>query len=301
MANRTTTLADIGEDRLVETLTAGLPLARDVVAGPGDDCAVLRGPGRGRYALLKTDCVVEGVHYLPDTPPSAVGYKALARALSDVAAMGGEPDHALVTLILEPSRSVAYARGLYRGIARAAGRFGVSVVGGETARPGRGGGASVSIALTGSVARGECCLRSGGRSGHPLYVTGRLGGSGGGHHLRFTPRVEEARWLAGNHRPSAMMDLSDGLAADLPRLAAASACGYCIDPAALPRRRGCSVDAALGDGEDYELLFSLPRARAAALERGWAKRFPKLALTRIGELAPPGVAEPRFDGGWAHF
>jgi thiamine-monophosphate kinase len=301
LANKRKTLAELGEDALVDLLVAGLPLGPDVVAGAGDDCAVLRSDTLDRYRLLKADCVVEGVHYLADTPPSAVGYKAIARAASDIAAMGGTPEHALVTLILEPSRSVSYARGLYRGIAKAATQFGISVVGGETARPAKRGGASISIALTGSVTRKACCLRSGGKPGHRLYVTGRLGGSIAGRHLRFVPRLEEARWLAQTHKPGAMMDLSDGLAADLPRLAKASGCGYQIDPDRLPRHRGCSIAQALGDGEDYELLFSIPKQKAPALESAWAQKFPKLRLTHIGQLAKPEIRTPALDGGWSHF
>jgi len=119
-----------------------------------------------------------------------------------------------------------------------------------------------------------------------------LGGSlASGWHLRFQPRVEQARWLARNFLPRAMMDLSDGLAADLPRLAAASGTGFDLDCAAVPRRKGATLARALGDGEDFELLFAIDPRREARLESAWKKKFPRLRLTRIGQLAPRGVAK----------
>ena len=301
MAERDQTLANLGEDALVQRLVKGLTIGSDVAVAAGDDCALIRGEKRGYYLLLKTDCVIEGVHYTADTPPSRVGYKALARAISDIAAMAGKPKHALVTLILDPSRKVSYARAVYRGLERLARQHGISIVGGETACPPGNGTAMVSVALTGTVATRNCCLRSGGKPGDVLFVTGKLGGSITGHHLRFKPRLDEAAWLAGNFKPRAMMDLSDGLAADLPRLAGASGCGYQIDVNTLPCRRGCSTQQALNDGEDYELLFALPPRHAESLALKWQKRFPKLPLSRIGALTKPGISKPRLAGGWQHF
>jgi thiamine-monophosphate kinase len=117
-----------------------------------------------------------------------------------------------------------------------------------------------------------------------LFVTGRLGGSLAGRHLDFRPRLAEARWLVSHFQPHAMMDLSDGLAADLPRLAAASGCGYAIEESRLPCAPGCTAAQAMADGEDYELLFALAPRTAAALEAAWKQRFPRLRLTRIGTL-----------------
>ncbi len=298
------TVADLGEDALVEQLCALLPTGPaggDLLVGPGDDCAVVRAPRGGRW-LLKTDCVVEGVHYETASPPGGVGHKALARALSDIAAMGGRPRHALVTLVLPPARSANYARALYRGLAATARRHGVTVAGGETARPGAGGPAMISITLLGEAPPGAPITRAGGRPGHRLFVTGKLGGSfRSGRHLRFEPRLAAGAWLARECRPTAMMDLSDGLAADLPRLARASGCGWRLDIAALPRHRGCDAEAALTDGEDYELLFALPPKRAAALPERWARALPDLRVTEVGALAAPGTTTPPLTGGWAHF
>jgi len=276
-------LRGYGEDRLVAELTRGLPRGREVLVGPGDDCAVIGRPRDVRWQLLKADVVVEGVHFLPSDDPRRVGWKALCRALSDLAAMGGEPAHALVTLAVSPDEEVARVKAIYAGLKRAAKRFGVSIVGGETSRS--PGPLFLDIALTGWVERTRCVLRSGGRAGDALYVTGRLGGSRAGRHLDFTPRLAEARWLTEHFRPRAMMDLSDGLAADLPRLARASGCGFTLEMETIPRSPGVTLDQALRDGEDFELLFALPPRLAAKLEGAWPKKFPRLRLTRIGQLS----------------
>src|SRR5262249_45185593 len=161
----------------------------------------------------------EGVHFEKKENPARVGWKALCRAVSDIAAMGGLPRHALVTIAVAREVKMAWLRGLYAGLRAAARRLGVSIVGGETSRsPGR---AVMSVALTGEVERLRCVTRAGGRAGDFLFVTGRLGGSLAAKHLDFIPRLAEARWLTANFRIRAMMDLSDGLGADLPRLAKA--------------------------------------------------------------------------------
>ncbi len=294
-------LADLGEDRLVARLTRGLPTSATLLVGPGDDCAVLAGPNARRRQLLKTDALVEGIHFLPTAPPAAVGWKAAARAVSDIAAMGGWPTHALVTLAAPPTCDVAWLTGVYRGLARAARRFRFSIAGGETSGAPTGNAVVIAVTLLGEVEAKCCVLRSGGRPGDVLAVTGRLGGSLAGWHLKFQPRLDEARWLAQHFRPTAMMDLSDGLAQDLPRLAAASGTGWRLDVKAIPRRRGATLAQALGDGEDFELLLAVPPRRWTALQTAWAKRFPRLPLTRIGQLTPAGLTEPPLHGGYAHF
>ncbi len=276
------TLADLGEDRLVARLTRRLTLGTDVRHGPGDDCAVIGKPGDKYWQLLKTDMVVEGIHFLAGEDPRRIGRKAVCRAISDIAAMGGVPAHALVTLAAPASTPVARIVALYSGLEMAARQYGVSIVGGETSRS--PGPLFLSVALTGRVERDRCILRSGGHPGDVLYVTGRLGGSLAGKHLDFTPRLTEARWLVTHFKPGAMMDLSDGLAADLPRLAAASGCGYEILREQLPLNQGSTAEQALSDGEDYELLFAIDPKRAIALERAWKRKFPRLPLTRIGQL-----------------
>ena len=275
-------LARYSEDRLIADITRGLPLASDVRVGAGDDCAVIGGPRAARWLLLKTDVVVEGVHFLRDDDPRRVGWKALCRAISDVAAMGGVPEHALITIAVSRDEEVARVKALYAGLRRAARKFGVSIVGGETSRS--PGPMFVNVSLTGSVERTRCVLRTGARPGDVLFVTGRLGGSRAGKHLDFTPRLAEARWLVQNFHPHAMMDLSDGLAADLPRLARASRCGFTLDEPLLPITPGCTLKEALSDGEDFELLIALSPKDAAGIEPKWRRAFGKLPLTQIGRV-----------------
>jgi len=295
------TLADLGEDALVRLLTRGLPQTARTLTGPGDDCAVLRGPDKNRLTLFKTDCLVEGVHFTPDTDPARIGWKALCRVLSDIAAMGGEPREALITLALPRRTPVARVQGIYTGLKKAARRFHCGLAGGETSSVPDGAPLLISVSMLGSVARKDLTLRSTARPGDLLFVTGRLGGSLAGRHLNFTPRLAEARWLVEYLRPTAMMDLSDGLAKDLPRLAAASGCSYELFPDNLPLTKGSTVSGALSDGEDYELLLAVsPRRHAEELFR-WMLTFPRLPLTWIGRLHPPSRKGTPLTGGWDHF
>ncbi len=291
-------LQDLGEDALLRRLLPSLPLGKDVVAGPGDDCAVVHGPARGEWLLLKTDAVVENVHFTADTAPRLVGRKALARVLSDVAAMGGKPGQALITLAAPPETPVSWVDGLYRGLCDLAKRHDVSVVGGETTRATQ---RLVSVTLTGTVKKRHWASRGGGRAGDALLVTGRLGGSLAGRHLRFEPRLNEGQWLAENTVLHAMMDLSDGLAKDLPRLAALAGLAFEVDWANLPKHRGCSVKQAWSDGEDYELLLAVPAKSVPELQRRWKLRFPKVPLTTIGRLVKSGSGEEAPAGGWDAF
>lgn len=292
-------LQELGEDRLVAMLTAELRQGPRVRVGPGDDCAVLEGSGRWDF-LLKTDVVVEGVHYLREAPGGKVGWKAMARAVSDVAAMGGRPVAAVVTLVLPGDREAGWLRALYRGFSRCSRRWGFDVVGGETSAAPAGSAAMINVAMLGEVERGRAVLRSGARAGDVILVTGRLGGSLRRWHLEFEPRVAEARWLARHWRPTAMMDLSDGLAQDLPRLARASGLGWQVEDERLPRRRGATVRQAWGDGEDYELLFTIAPEQAAELQECWPGEFPRLRLTAIGRMTAE-AAQPPAQGGWEHF
>jgi len=294
-------ISDIGEDSFIDLVTKKLISGKDVIAAAGDDCAVIKNHSKDSYTLLKTDSIVEGIHYLATDTPQAVGYKAMARAISDIAAMGGTPQHALVTLILNPKSKIFYLQSIYRGLAKAASKFKISIVGGETTRAGKNSTNSISISMTGTVPKNQCCFRTKGKPGQLLYVTGRLGGSLKGKHLKFTPRIKEANWLVKKFKPTAMMDLSDGLASDLPKLAKASNCGYEINLDALPKSRGSDINSALSDGEDYELLFSISSQKSHALEKSWGKYFSNLKLTQIGALRSSNIHSPKLEGGWQHF
>jgi thiamine-monophosphate kinase len=296
-----TTLRDIGEDALIARLVSLVPQDGQPAAGPGDDCAVIDpGPGHDTLQLLKTDALVGRVHFLPDTPARAVGWKAAARVVSDFAAMGGKPERFLVTVVLCAETELIWVEDLYRGIGDCLRTFGAVLAGGETSSVPPGCVPVISIAATGSVRRQHLVLRSTAKAGHTLLVTGTLGGSGLTKHLHFTPRIRETSWLVTHFKPSAMMDLSDGLARDLPRLATASGCGFVLDESGLPLSPGCDIARALRDGEDFEMLFTLEPDRVAALLTAWPGVFPELPLTVIGRMVEAGAGD-MLTGGWDHF
>jgi thiamine-monophosphate kinase len=291
-------LRELGEDRLLARLLPSLPVHRGVIAAAGDDCAIVEAPGSGNLVVLKSDCLVEKIHFQPSTDPALVGWKAMMRPLSDFAAVSGIPQFALITLIVPAKKSLSWVDNLYRGMRRAASRFQVSIVGGETSNT--SGPTSISVSVSGFVEKKRFVTRGGGKAGDALFVTGRLGGALRRKHLRFVPRIEESRWLTGKFRVHAMMDLSDGLGADLPRLARASRLGFKVDKKALPVARGSSVEAAFAEGEDYELLFAISRRDRRLLENSWHKKFPKLALACIGNLTSD-IKQQTLPSGYVHF
>jgi thiamine-monophosphate kinase len=305
----------MNEFELIRRLTRSLPANESVVTGAGDDCAVLDLGVPDSLVLFKTDAVVEGIHFTRDTPPEKLGRKALARALSDVAAMAGRPTAALVTVGLPTGFEAQFVSRLYAGLNALAAQYGVAIVGGETtANPER---LFVSIALLGLVPRGRQVLRRGARVGDAIFVTGELGGSLAGRHLDFEPRLAEARWLADHFALHAMVDLSDGLAGDLRHILEASRVGAELFTSALPISRAAKVRAraragagtatgetppsppagpgqalppkpaalaALTDGEDFELLFTVASRDAVQLLDAWRKQFPQVKLSCVGKI-----------------
>ena len=291
-------LEDMREDALIETLLGHVPVAR-AEAGPGDDCAVLN-RGEGPLELLKTDAIVEGVHWSVGTDPKRVGWKAVARVISDFAAMGGKPKEFLITLIMPKSTTINWLIQLYQGIGACLNQYGGVVAGGETSSSPEGSPIVISVAATGEVLGDFLTLRSGANANDALLVTGSLGGSIAGKHLDFKPRLEQATWLTEHFRPTAMMDISDGLAADLPRLAAASGCGVQFDRGRIPCSDGSSIEEALHDGEDYELLLAIQGEKVEDLLKAWREQFSDLSLTAIGKLCREEDGMP-LEGGWDHF
>jgi thiamine-monophosphate kinase len=244
----------------------------------------------------------------------------MGRCLSDIAAMAGTPTAALVTIALPSSFSPEWVERLYRGAARLASRCQVAIVGGETTRtPDK---TLVSVSVLGLVDKSHLIRRGGARIGDALFVTGELGGSRAGHHLDFEPRLVEARWLAEHFPIHAMMDLSDGIAGDLPHILAASGGpGAELLASAIPIRREARIAArsgslakpamlaALTDGEDFELLMAVPSTHAVALLDAWKSTFPTTRLTCIGKVTrEPGLRLREKDGvrrlsahGYDHF
>lgn len=289
----------MNEIELIARLTPTLSRNASVVVAAGDDCAVLD-LGAAEYVLFKTDAVIEGIHFTADTPPEKIGRKALARCLSDIAAMAGKPNSALVTIALPKNFDPVRIDGIYAGLNALAAEHGVAIVGGETTtNPER---VLISIALLGTVEKKNCVLRSGARAGDAIFVTGKLGGSIHNKHLDFEPRLEEARWLRAQFDLHAMIDLSDGLASDLRHILNASHLGAELLASAIPISHQARLAAraessakppllaALTDGEDFELLFTLESKNAVPLLDAWKRKFPKLPLACIGKItAEPGL------------
>ncbi len=274
-------------------LTAAFP---HVLVGPGHDCAVVEAALR---TLLKVDSVIEGVHFVSGTPLDAIAYKAVARTVSDIAAMAGKPRAALAACVLPRSWSDHQADELFDATARHARAFGCPLVGGDIAS--HDGPLVLTITVMGDAPSGRLALRSGAKPGDAIYVTGSLGGSLGrdrmGRHLRPMPRLAEASWLhatlgEGLH---AMMDLSDGLGVDAGRMGAASAVRMLIDESLIPvHQEAAGIASAISDGEDYELLF----AAASNLAVPQACPITGVTFTRVGTVEPgPGGAWLRTRGG----
>ena len=291
-------LAKLGENGLLHLLTARWKTDPSrVLAGVGDDCAVLRGEGKNSYLLFKTDAVVEGVHFKPRESPELIGRKALARALSDLAAMGAAPVAAVITLGVPKDESVRRLSAIYSGLKRIAKKYGVNLVGGETVRAKQ---LFLNVALLGECRGYRPVLRSGARAGDLIFVTGRLGATQARRHLLFEPRLAEGEWLARQKIATAMMDLSDGLGADLPRLARASGIFFHLDFAAIPCARGATLHEAINDGEDYELLFAVNPSRTNTLRKKWSFATP---LHCIGVMGARDVESraPLLAHGFDHF
>lgn len=260
-------------------------LASDVVGvGPGDDCAVLRIDRE--QVLLTTDQCADGVHFvLSMAGAEAAGYKVMARNLSDIAAMAALPMAAVATVMLPRGMAEGDVQEIYRGLRRSADAFGCPIVGGDVAS--WDGRLLLTVTLLGRPAVGKPILRSGAKVGDAICVTGTLGGSlPSGKHLNFTPRIREAADLAGRVELHAMIDISDGLAADLGHICRESGVGAELVAKDVPLSPAAQeaedpLEAALSDGEDYELLFTLPAEQAQAL----IKEQPvEAGISRIGKI-----------------
>ena len=290
----------MNEFELIARIAETLPTNEQVVRGAGDDCAVLDLGLKHELVLLKTDSVVANVHFTLDTPAEKVGRKALARALSDIAAAAGKPISCLVTLGLPKDFKADYVLAFYNGLNELARDYQMSVSGGETTRT--DGPMFVSVTVIGTVPRNRVITRAGAKVGDAIFVSGELGGSLAGKHLDFEPRLKEAQYLAENFTVHAMMDLSDGLAGDLRHILNASKVGADLFSESIPVTRDAKLKAknessakppvlaALTDGEDYELLFTVPSKMAVGVIDGWKENFPETKITCIGKItAQPGL------------
>ena len=275
---------------------AGVPKNGGTVLGIGDDCAIFRPRGAAEDLLFTTDLFIEDVHFRRSTHSAAdVGWKTLARGLSDIAAMGGEPRFCLLSLALAPWTDTRWLDRFYAALLRLAARAGAPLAGGDL---GHAEKLACDIVVCGAVPRGTALRRDGARPGDAIYVSGALGGSAAGlasrnarargRHLRPEPRLALGRFLRARLHATAAMDLSDGLSLDLRRLALASSLAAEIE--APPIFPGATLEEALHGGEDYELLFTVPAARRVPRD------FDGLPLTRIGTMRKGRAGLVRLDG-----
>jgi thiamine-monophosphate kinase len=314
----------LNEKALISHIRRSVDRWRGLITGIGDDCAVLRIPA-GHEVLVTTDFSIEGVHFRRAWhPPDVVGFRCLARGLSDIAAMGGEPQAAFLSLALPRSLSQDWVNRFMKGLLELACTRSITLAGGDTSES--PDGVLADIVVVGSVPRGQAILRSRARSGDRIYVTGELGGAAAAlkefmagrkpspkdfpRHFHPDPRVEVGRFLRKQPLASAMIDLSDGLSTDLAHICEESAVGAEILEAAIPRARvgkkgnEVDIDRALHGGEDYELLFTARRGKHVP------DRIAGVAVTLIGEItrsrrvvirSPNGKRSPFQPQGWQHF
>ena len=297
----------MNEQSLLAQVLPKLTQGKDIVVPPGDDCAAID-IGGDKLLLIAADQVIANIHYdSSDTKPGEAAKKLLKRNVSDIAAMGGIPAHAVLT-IASASKDEQWFIDFFDGIAEEARKWDISICGGDLSSS-KSKDEVCSLTITGWVERTKVCLRSNAKNGDIIFCTGELGNSFlSRHHLTFTPRVEAAQFLAGTYTKT-MMDLSDGLSLDLDRMCKASELGAIIEVNALPLRMGADSKQGLSDGEDYELLFSIPEALVDSLQETWP--FKDLKLTRVGVftnsisdiqyVADDIVAGESFEPGFDHF
>ncbi len=278
-----------------------------MILGIGDDCAIYRPRGSADDLLFTSDMFIEGVHFLREThKPAVAGRKALARSLSDIAAMGGTPRFCLVALCVPAWAAAKWVDRFFDAILELAAATGTVLAGGDLSH---GETMACDVTVCGAVPRGTALLRSGARHRHDIYVSGALGGSSLGlttrkgkalqRHLYPEPRLALGRFLREKLHAGSAIDLSDGLSLDLRRVCLAS--GVAAEIAAPPRFAGASLEQALHGGEEYELLFTVPGGTKVP------ERFEGLQLTRLGSIVRGIAGAVQLDGkplaalGYDHF
>lgn len=273
-------LKDIGEFGLIERIARRTRADASVIKGIGDDAAVLKWT-RDKYLLATVDMLIEDRHFRRFTPARKVGWKALCCGISDIAAMGGEPKWALVSVGLPKSLPLRYVDGIYAGIKKAAARFGVDIAGGDTNAADK---IILDVTVLGEAKKENLVLRSGAKGGDYVFVTGALGGSLHEKHLSFTPRLRESRTLVKNFKINSMIDLTDGLSSDLNHILEESSVGAVIYEYLVPKSKSAkTVEHALSDGEDFELLFTVSRKEGLRL-LALKDRLFDIPITRIGTI-----------------
>ncbi|MDP2939580.1 MAG: thiamine-phosphate kinase [Candidatus Omnitrophota bacterium] len=275
-------IKDIGEFGLIKQL-AYLIKKKDksVICGINDDAAVLKYT-KDKYLLFTTDMLIENVHFTRKMNPEAIGQKALAVNLSDIASMGGLPRYAVISLGLPKDLSLAFVKKIYKGMLEFARKFKVNIVGGDT---NQSKNIIINISLLGEVKKRFLTLRSGAKCNDLIFVSGNLGRSYvSGRHLEFVPRIETSRFLVKRFKPSAMIDISDGLVLDLSHILELSGVGAVIYERLIPRSKDASLKEALYDGEDFELIFTMAKNKAKLFLNSLNKNEIKIPISLIGEI-----------------
>jgi len=270
--------AQIGEFGLIDLIKKRTRKSSSVIEGIGDDTAVMLFT-KNRFQLLTADMLVEDVHFTRKTSPRLIGHKAIACSISDIAAMGGIPKYAVISLGMPATCSTQFISALYEGMNATARKYKVSIVGGDTVLTKK---MVINVSLTGEVLKNRLVTRRGAKKGDQIFVTGCLGQAlQSGRHVKFTPRIDESQFLVKKYRPSSMIDISDGLAADLKHILKASRVGAVLEEREIPRRNQSSLKESLHDGEDFELLFTLSKSKAEKLQKVKQK---SMHFFHIGEI-----------------
>jgi len=264
----------IGEFGLIKRIKKSLQSDKSVIKGSGDDCAVLEFD-ENRYQLFTCDMLIENTDFRLKDSPYLIGRKAIAASISDIASCAGLPRYCLVALGIPANTSVEFIDRLIKGMLSLARKYNINIVGGDLSR---GRLLTIDVSMLGFVEKRNLVLRSGSRIGDIIFVSGKLGGSILGKHLKFTPRLKEARFLVNNFKVNSLIDISDGLAADLGHILEQSRVGAVIYEDLIPlSNQARGLKDALYMGEDFELLFTLSRRHAR-----------KLLLKRLINFRPIG-------------
>jgi len=296
-------LSEIGEFGLIERFKKLIKFDSTVIKGTGDDCAVLKFD-KNNYQLFTCDMLVSGVDFLPRENPYLIGRKALAVSISDIAACAGLPRYCLAAFGVPKKTSVEWLERILKGMLDLAREYKINIVGGDLSRSEK---LTIDVSMLGVVEKDNLALRSNAQTGDIIFVTGALGGSIYGKHLKFIPRVKEARYLVKNFKINAMIDISDGLASDLGHILKASNKGAIIYEELIPlAKEARGLSDALYMGEDFELIFTLPRNQAQKLLRKNPIKFipigeiaeKKYRLTLVDKKDRQKIIQPK---GFRHF
>jgi len=298
-----TKISNIGEFGLIERIKKLIRTDASVVKGSGDDCAVLRFD-KNHYQLFTCDTIVQDTDFTLKDDPYLIGRKAIAVSTSDIAACAGLPRHCLVALSMAQNTSLEFIDRLVKGMLSVTRKYNINLVGGDISRARQ---LAIDVSMLGIVEKKNLLLRSGSKIGDIIFVTGELGGSIRGKHLKFTPRLKEARFLVKNFKVHAMIDISDGLSQDLGHILKESALGAAIYADLIPlSKQARNLNEALSMGEDFELLFTMSPKEAKKLlvkDRIHFKPIGEIIHRRYGLklINSKGEAKPIRAQGFRHF